>query len=69
MKEIICFFIKTYQKAASPFLPRTCRFYPSCSSYALQAIERYGVLKGGVKLLSRIFRCHPFSKGGYDPLR
>lgn len=69
MKKFICFLIGSYQKIISRHLSRTCRFYPSCSSYAMEAIERYGLVKGGVKSIGRIFRCHPFSRGGYDPVK
>ena len=69
MKKLICFLIELYQKITNRLLPRACRFYPSCSSYALEAIKRYGLAKGGIKAISRILRCHPFSKGGYDPVK
>lgn len=69
MKKAICFLIQAYQKIVSRHLPRTCRFYPTCSSYAIEAIDRYGAFHGGIKAINRIFRCHPFSKGGYDPLK
>lgn len=58
-----------YQKLVSPMLPRTCRFYPSCSAYCAEAIARYGLLKGGLAGLGRLLRCHPFHPGGYDPVR
>jgi hypothetical protein len=60
--------IKAYQVGISPFLPSTCRFYPSCSEYAVQAIGKYGLWHGGVKACRRVLRCHPFSPGGYDPV-
>lgn len=60
--------IRFYQKCISPALPPMCRFYPSCSEYALLAIKQYGFLKGGVKSMIRILKCHPFHPGGYDPL-
>ncbi|HSV42951.1 MAG TPA: membrane protein insertion efficiency factor YidD [Candidatus Bathyarchaeia archaeon] len=69
MKTIICFLITAYQKIISRHLPRACRFYPTCSSYAKEAILRYGVCKGGLKSILRILRCNPFSKGGFDPLK
>ena len=59
--------IKLYQLLASPF-PSPCRHTPSCSMYTLEAVNRYGVLKGGWLGARRIGRCHPFSKGGYDPV-
>ncbi|WP_422446249.1 membrane protein insertion efficiency factor YidD [Thermoanaerobacterium sp. DL9XJH110] len=60
--------IKLYRRYISPLKPRTCRFYPSCSDYAIRAIEKYGLIKGGLKALWRILRCHPFNPGGYDPV-
>jgi putative membrane protein insertion efficiency factor len=59
--------IKGYQMAVSPLFPSTCRFYPTCSEYAVQAIGKYGLVRGGLKAVRRILRCHPFSPGGYDP--
>ncbi len=61
--------IKVYRRFVSPMLPAACRFSPSCSLYMLQAIEKYGVLKGGLMGTRRLLRCHPFSKGGFDPVR
>lgn len=69
MRKIFIFLIKFYQKAISPFLGRRCRFYPTCSEYTKQAIEKYGALKGLYLGLIRILKCHPFHKGGYDPLK
>lgn len=66
VKLIVISLIKFYQKFISPLLPSSCRYYPTCSKYAIMAIEKYGVLKGGVKAIYRIFRCNPFSKGGID---
>lgn len=60
--------IKVYQYLISPYLGNCCRFYPSCSRYALQAIYYYGFLKGTWFAIKRIFRCHPWSVGGYDPV-
>jgi putative membrane protein insertion efficiency factor len=60
--------IKSYRRFISPMLPPSCRFVPSCSLYMLQAIEKYGLLKGGFMGARRILRCHPFSKGGFDPV-
>lgn len=72
MKKILIFFINGYQKYISTYLQTKnihCKFYPTCSEYAKQAIEKYGVIKGGFLGICRIFRCNPFSKGGYDPLK
>ena len=61
--------ILAYQKFLRPLLPPSCRFYPSCSEYALQAIEKYGIFKGSLKALKRVLKCHPLSgHSGYDPL-
>ena len=61
--------IRAYRRFVSPMLPPSCRFTPSCSLYTLQAIEKYGLLKGILMGARRILRCHPFSKGGYDPIK
>ncbi len=60
--------IRFYKAAISPYLPNACRYTPTCSEYAAQAIEKYGALKGGFMALKRILRCNPFHKGGYDPV-
>ena len=60
--------IRGYQVAISPMLPPSCRYVPSCSEYGFEAIERYGILKGGWMAVRRIGRCHPFAKGGHDPV-
>lgn len=69
MKTIFVFLIKGYQKLISPFFPKTCRFYPTCSSYFIQALEKYGFIKGSFLGVKRILKCHPFNPGGYDPLK
>ena len=61
--------IRAYQRFISPMLPSSCRFTPSCSLYTLQAIEKYGLLKGCLVGARRLLRCHPFSEGGYDPVQ
>lgn len=61
--------VRLYRIAISPYHGPVCRFTPSCSAYAEEAIKRYGILKGGKMALFRILRCHPFSQGGYDPVR
>jgi len=68
MKAMLLGLIRLYQNTISQALPSTCRFIPSCSEYAYQAIERYGVIKGGWMAIKRIARCHPFHPGGYDPV-
>jgi putative membrane protein insertion efficiency factor len=60
--------IGAYQKLVSPFLPNSCRYYPSCSEYAAQSLEKYGPLRGTVRSLRRVSRCHPWHEGGYDPV-
>jgi hypothetical protein len=69
MKKIIISFIKLYQYVVSPLIGEHCRFYPSCSSYGVEAIEKYGVIYGGWLLVKRIIKCNPFHPGGYDPVR
>ncbi|MDO5707315.1 MAG: membrane protein insertion efficiency factor YidD [Andreesenia angusta] len=69
IKKLIIHSLKIYQNKISPYKPRTCRFYPTCSDYAIQAINKYGILKGGIKSIYRILRCNPFNPGGYDPLK
>lgn len=72
MKKILIFFIKIYKKTFSPILEALgirCKYYPSCSEYTKQAIEKYGCIKGCLLGIRRILKCNPFSKGGYDPLK
>lgn len=68
MKQIAIVLIRFYQKCISPLFPPHCRFYPTCSQYALEAVEKYGFLKGGFLAVKRILKCHPYHKGGYDPV-
>lgn len=68
MKQIAIWLIKIYRLFISPLKPPTCRFMPTCSDYALQAIEKYGIFRGGNMAVRRILRCHPFHPGGYDPV-
>jgi putative membrane protein insertion efficiency factor len=69
MRTIAIFLLRLYKYALSPLLPPSCRFTPTCSEYAAEAIERHGFLQGSWMGLRRILRCHPFSPGGYDPVR
>lgn len=66
MKYLLIKLIEIYQKVISPLKPPTCRFYPSCSSYSLEAIKRFGAIKGGFLAIKRISKCHPFHPGGVD---
>ncbi|MFN3870921.1 MAG: membrane protein insertion efficiency factor YidD [Aquificaceae bacterium] len=66
MKRLIIGFLKFWQMFISPLYPPSCRYYPSCSNYAIMAVEKYGVFKGTLKALWRVLRCNPFSKGGVD---
>ncbi|OIP55587.1 MAG: membrane protein insertion efficiency factor YidD [Ignavibacteria bacterium CG2_30_36_16] len=68
MRKIFIMMIRGYQKIISPLFPPTCRFYPTCSEYAVQAYSKYGILKGTGKSVWRILRCNPWNKGGFDPL-
>ncbi|MDR0863123.1 MAG: membrane protein insertion efficiency factor YidD [Oscillospiraceae bacterium] len=68
MKRILIALVTFYRKNISPTKPPTCRFAPTCSAYALEALEKYGALKGGRLALRRILKCHPFHKGGFDPV-
>lgn len=68
MKRLMLFLIRFYRKNLSPCKPPCCRFVPTCSEYALEAVERFGFWKGTALSLWRILRCNPFCKGGYDPV-
>ena len=68
IKKLLIQLIKLYQKYLSPLKRLHCPYYPTCSNYGLEAIEKYGVIKGGLLAAWRIIRCNPFSKGGYDPV-
>ena len=64
---VLCL-LRAYKWALSPLLPPACRYVPTCSEYAVEAVDRYGVLRGGGMALWRVLRCHPFVRGGYDPV-
>jgi putative membrane protein insertion efficiency factor len=68
MKKAVLFLIGIYRKFVSPALPPACRFYPSCSEYAHEAVERHGVIRGAALSTRRILKCHPYNLGGYDPV-
>jgi putative membrane protein insertion efficiency factor len=68
MRALVAFLIRIYQWTVSPLLGPRCRFYPSCSQYAREAVLRFGVLAGGALALKRLGRCHPWNPGGFDPV-
>jgi hypothetical protein len=68
MRKILIKLIHGYQYLISPLRPPTCRFFPSCSSYACEALTKHGVLKGSWLSMKRLLRCHPWNPGGYDPI-
>lgn len=69
MKRLLIFIIKIYRKYVSPYKRPSCKYYPTCSQYAIEAIEKYGSFRGIFMSIWRILRCNPFSKGGYDPVK
>ena len=68
MKRLLILGVRAYQVSLGPMLPASCRYYPSCSAYAIEALERHGALRGTWLSIRRILRCHPFRAGGYDPV-
>jgi len=68
VKTAVLLAIRMYKRLLSPMLPAACRYVPTCSEYAEEAIERYGVLRGSLKAVWRLLRCHPFAHGGFDPV-
>jgi len=68
MTRALITLVHLYRRKISPMSSPKCRYIPTCSAYALEALEKYGALKGGWLALRRIFKCHPFRKGGYDPV-
>jgi putative membrane protein insertion efficiency factor len=69
MKYLVLSFLRLYKTLVSPFLPPACRFTPTCSEYAVQAVEKYGAIQGTWLGAKRILRCQPFCEGGYDPVK
>jgi putative membrane protein insertion efficiency factor len=69
LKNILIFIINIYRRFISPIKTGKCRFYPTCSEYAVQSIERYGAVKGMLMAIKRVLKCHPFHPGGYDPVK
>ncbi|WP_283678571.1 membrane protein insertion efficiency factor YidD [Lentilactobacillus sp. Marseille-Q4993] len=68
MKRFVIWLVRGYQRFISPLFPPTCRYYPTCSSYMITAVKKHGAFFGAVMGIARILRCHPFVKGGYDPV-
>jgi len=68
MKRVLIALVRGYRRYVSPLLPPSCRFTPTCSEYAVEALQKYGAWKGGWLAVWRILRCNPFCKGGYDPV-
>jgi len=69
MRTVVVGLLRGYKRYVSPLLPSACRFHPTCSEYMLEAVNRYGVLRGVGLGLKRLLRCHPFCEGGFDPVR
>lgn len=69
MRSLLVFVLRVYRRFLSPLKPNSCRFYPTCSVYGIEAIETYGALRGTWLLIRRVLKCHPFHPGGYDPVK
>ena len=68
MKTLALWTLRSYKRWISPLLPPSCRYVPTCSEYAIEAVDRFGILRGTFLAIARLLRCHPFVKGGYDPV-
>jgi putative membrane protein insertion efficiency factor len=68
MKQVMQFVLRCYQRVISPMLPHACRFVPTCSQYAIEAVECHGAIRGSVLAAGRLLRCHPFARAGFDPV-
>ena len=68
MNRVLIFFVRIYQYTLSPMLGQRCKYYPTCSNYAIDALREYGAVRGSVMAAWRLLRCNPFSNGGYDPV-
>lgn len=68
IKQALIFGVRAYQVGLGPLLPASCRYYPTCSAYAIEALERHGALRGSWLTIRRLLRCHPFRPGGFDPV-
>ncbi|MFB3917145.1 MAG: membrane protein insertion efficiency factor YidD [Terriglobales bacterium] len=68
MKPLVQLVLRGYKWLVSPMLPPSCRYVPTCSEYAMEAVERYGILRGGLAAIWRLLRCHPLARGGFDPV-
>ncbi len=69
MRHAVLAALRFYKRAVSPLLPPACRYTPTCSEYAMEAVEKHGALRGSVLTVRRVLSCHPFARGGYDPVR
>src|SRR2546428_1406637 len=67
-RDLLLYMLRAYRWAISPMFLPACRYVPTCSEYAMEAVDRYGALRGGLMAIWRVLRCHPFAKGGYDPV-
>jgi putative membrane protein insertion efficiency factor len=67
-QNVVLIVLRAYRWAISPLLPPACRYVPTCSEYAMEAVERYGAIQGSAKAIWRVLRCHPFTRGGVDPV-